>query len=354
MLWAVIMAGGFGTRFWPESRQAKPKQFLRFFSRETLLEQALSRLSPQIPPSRVFAVTQQDKVSLTRKLLKKVPAKQIIGEPVGRNTAPCAVLAARLAIQRDPHAVIALFPADHVIVKTNTFRQALKSASEVAEKSLLPVTFGIRPSFPHTGYGYLEMGRLDCKSGGFPVYKLKKFHEKPNDANARRFVRSGKFLWNSGMFVWKASALLAAAETHLPLAKKYADKIVEASVEKGLKKYFPFMPNISIDYGLMEKLKGQILTIPVDFGWNDVGSWHSLSDLAASDHEGNIVTGQVLMVDSRRNIVRSGKRLIALLGMEDCVVVDTEDALLVCPRSKTESIRKVVDALRKKKLTQYL
>ncbi len=353
MLWAVIMAGGSGTRFWPESREAHPKQFLRVFGRETLLGQTFSRLNPVIKAPQVLVITQQDKVPLVRQLLGKVPASQVIGEPIGRNTAPCAVLAARVALKKDPEAVIALLPADHRIEREPFFRKALERASGVALQTGLPVTFGIKPACAHTGYGYLERGPVFSK-GVLPVYRLKCFHEKPSLQKAKRFLRAGNFLWNSGMFVWKAAALLETAEKHLPEASQVAEQIVKMGLGIGMKKLYAKMPNISLDYALMEPLKGKILTVPVDLGWNDVGSWESLRDLHAPDRDGNVVLGEALLIESAGNIVKTGKKLTVLLGMKDHLVVDTEDALLVCPVSQAQSIRKVVAMLKEKKLKRYL
>ncbi|MDD5672051.1 MAG: mannose-1-phosphate guanylyltransferase, partial [Candidatus Omnitrophica bacterium] len=271
MLWAVIMAGGAGTRFWPESRRKLPKQFLRFFGSKTLLEETVARLRDVVPASRTIVITSRDKVALSRKLLKKVPAAHILGEPVGRNTAPCAALAAAIALRKDPEAVIALLPADHHIGKPGAFRRALRTAFRVALKGRLPVTFGIKPAFAHTGYGYLEMGPLTERPSGAAVYRLKRFHEKPDGRKAAVFLRSGKFLWNSGMFVWRADEALKATARYQPDIDNLVNKIMGASLQQGLNRWFAKMPSISIDYGLMEKMKGRILTMPVDFGWNDVG-----------------------------------------------------------------------------------
>lgn len=353
MLWALMMAGGSGTRFWPESRSRKPKQFLNIFGKKTLIEQTLSRLSPVIPKSRALVITNRQHENQARRLLK-LPASQIIGEPVGRNTAPCAVLAAGLFWQKDRDAVVAILPSDHRIENEPLFRKALEAAYETARKTKLPVTFGIRPSFANTGYGYLEMGKKYGKSKGLNVYKLKKFHEKPDAKKAQRFLRSGNFLWNSGMFVWRADALLEAAEKYLPKACEQTLKILKAGLKTGLKKYYADIPSISIDYGLMEKLTGKILTIPIDIGWHDLGGWLAFEKFWEKDGEGNSIRGKAVLLESKNNIVKSGKRLVAMIGVNDFVVVDTDDALLVCPKSKAESIRHIVQALKDRKLEVHL
>ncbi|MBP9866392.1 MAG: mannose-1-phosphate guanylyltransferase [Candidatus Omnitrophica bacterium] len=354
MLWAVLMAGGTGTRFWPESREHLPKQFLSLLGKETLIEQTCSRLKPLIPSSQVLVVTQHNKQKLVQKLLKDLKPWQIVGEPVGRNTAPCAVLAARLALEKDPQAVIALLPADHLIRNEPVFRRALKAGNAMAVKTGLPVTFGIRPASAHTGYGYLEMGAQEAHKGGFDFYRLKGFHEKPKPAKAKRYFSSGRFLWNSGMFIWKASALLEAAEKYLPESTALADDIMAAGLQKGLARFYAKMPNISIDYALMEPLKGHILTCPVDFGWSDVGSWESLREVHSSDKDGNITVGESLFLDSRDNIVKHRGKMVVLLGMQGHLVVDTPDALLVCPAEKTQEIRQIVQELKNRKLHRYL
>jgi len=354
MLWAVLMAGGTGTRFWPESREHLPKQFLSLLGAETLIEQTCSRLKPLIPSAQILVVTQHNKQKLVQRLLKDLKPWQIVGEPVGRNTAPCAVLAARLALEKDPQAVIALLPADHLIRKEAVFRSALKAGNAMALKTGLPVTFGIRPATAHTGYGYLEMGALEARKSSFDFYRLKGFHEKPKLAKAKRFFNSGSFLWNSGMFIWKASALLEAAQKYLPESTALAEDIMAAGLQKGLAKFYAKMPNISIDYALMEPLKGSILTCPVDFGWSDVGSWESLRDVHVSDKEGNISVGDSLFLDSRDNIVKHKGKMVVLLGMQGHLVVDTPDALLVCPADKTQEIRRIVQELKNRKLHRYL
>ncbi len=353
MLWAVLMAGGSGTRFWPESRESRPKQFLSLFENKTLLEQTQNRLHPVIPKSRVLVITQSDKQNLVKKLLH-LPAVQVIGEPVGRNTAPCAILAARLLVANDPQAVMALLPADHRIQKEKVFRDALQAAARIAMKTALPVTFGMKPSGPHPGYGYLEMGELFEKKRSFPIYRLKRFHEKPAAAKARRFYASGKFLWNSGIFVWKAGSLLAAARKHLPEAVRLADQIVNAGLKRGMEVFYRKMPHISIDYALMEPLAGQILTCPVDFGWSDVGSWESLREFIPTDPQGNVAAGKTFFIESSGNIVKSAGKLVVLMGMKNHLVVETHDTLLICPVDKTQSIRHIVKELQNKNMREYL
>ncbi len=348
-LWAVIMAGGSGTRFWPASRRKLPKQFLRIFGKKSLLEQTIDRLIPLVPASRILVVTQRDKVSLIKKILKSIPRRNIIGEPVGRNTAPCAVLAAAHMARQDPDAVLALLPADHLIKKPDRFRALLRRATQIAAREKLPVTFGVKPSFAHPGYGYLELDRRIRSQSTSSVFKLKRFHEKPQLQKARSFLRKGRFLWNSGMFVWRADALLEASKRYLPDVYRTAQKILSGNFSAQMKRHFKDMRDISIDYGLMEKMRGRILTLIADIGWNDVGGWTSLEELIPKDQHRNIALGTTVSVESAGNIVKANDKLVALVGVRDHIVIDTPDALLICSKSQTEKIREVVKQLKNNK-----
>ena len=354
MNWALIMAGGSGTRFWPASRKAQPKQFLKLWGKQTLIEETCARIRGLVPKERLEVFTQAQKVSWVAKHLK-ILKSQVVGEPMGRNTAPCAIWAALRLLQKDPQAVLAILPSDHFIAKPKEFSRALKAAYEVASRTGQPVTLGIQPESPHTGYGYLEMQKKVMRQGSFSVYQLKQFHEKPNAKKAQSFFKSGKFLWNAGIFVWKASALVACAEKYLPQTVKVLREITTTQAQgKELKQLFSRAQSISIDFGLMENLKGKILTIPVSVGWNDVGSWSTLAKLMPADKQQNIFQGNVVSVRSRGNFVRGNKKPIALVGVQNMVVVDTGDVLLVCPKSETESIRDLVAELQKRGRQAYL
>ncbi|MBN1687915.1 MAG: mannose-1-phosphate guanylyltransferase [Candidatus Omnitrophica bacterium] len=356
------MAGGSGTRFWPESREKKPKQFLQIFGKKTLLEQTVRRLKGIIPNSRILVVTQEDQVSCVKKLLR-LPSAHVIGEPIGRNTAPCSALAASVILKKDPEAVLAILPSDHCISKEGVFERAVKAAYGIAQKTHLPVTLGIRPTFPHTGYGYLEMDRLAGQYGGCAYYRLKRFHEKPSLKKAKLFLRSKRYLWNSGMFFWRADELLMAADRYLLGIARLIQKITAGNVKKGMHQFYAKLENISIDYGLMERMKGRILTIPVDLGWNDLGGWQGFADLCLKenpperwkkDKQNNVWLGNVLSVESKGNIVKAEGRLVAMVGVENYAIIDSRDALLVCPKEQAESVRKIVQALKAKNLKQYL
>lgn len=353
MIWALVLAGGRGTRFWPESRLRRPKQFIRLIGSRTLLEDTLSRIRPLIPPARTMIATSRDKTRMVRRFTLARGA-HVIGEPVGRNTASCAAVTAAHILKQDPDAVLVILPADHHIRKTAAFRKGLRMACQKAVESRLPVTFGILPAYPFTGYGYLETGKTESRSGAVQFRWVKRFCEKPDAARARFFYQSGRFLWNSGIFVWRADELLKAVRRFLPEAYELSVKIAGADFASRMKREFPKMPDISIDYGLMEKLKGKILTVPMDLGWNDVGGWRSLEDFFPCDSHNNILRGVSVVTQSRGNIVKGGKRLVALVGVNDLIVVDTDDALLVCSKKETEKIRDLVKILEKRKWNRYL
>lgn len=354
MLWTVIMAGGSGTRFWPASRKNNPKQFLSFFNEKTLLQETFTRVKKDIHPSRIIIFTQKTKVSYVVKSLG-ISRSQVIGEPIGRNTAPCATWAASYIYKKDPKGVMVLLPADHIVKDTKAFSKAMLTAYKVADSSEMPVTLGIKPTSPHTGYGYLEMGPKKEQKGDLSVFQLKNYLEKPNLEKAKKYIKTKRFLWNAGIFVWRVDAMLQAVKKHLPAVYDGVIQITSSKVSiKKKEQIFKEMPSVSIDYGLMEKLKGKILTIPVSMEWNDVGSWSTLSGLLKSDTDGNVLSGKTLICDSKDNFVKSNDKLIAMIGVNDYVVVESKDVILICPKTKTESIRKLVLELEKQKLSQYL
>jgi mannose-1-phosphate guanylyltransferase len=321
---------------------------LNIFGRKTLIQQTFERIKKVVPASRILVFTARDKASLAAKLLR-IPRSQVIGEPVGRNTAPCAAWAASLILRKDPSAVLGIFPADHVIRDEAAFAKVLRAAYDQADGTGMPVTLGVKPQQAHTGYGYLEMGTKKISVCGVPVFFLKCFREKPGLSLARKYFRSRKFLWNAGIFIWRADCLLETTRRQLPAVFRTVVKIASGGLSApAVKKLFSKISGISIDYGLMEKLGGGILTIPVAMGWSDVGGWSALKDLLSKDSKGNVTSGNTLLVDSTGNLIRSNGKLIATVGLKDHVVVESEDAILVCPLSQTESIRKIVQELQKK------
>jgi len=356
MIWAVVMAGGSGTRFWPLSRSERPKQLLPITGKRTMLEETVARLSPLIPAERILIVTQRSHQRQIRKILKHVPAKNILAEPCPRSTAPCLALAALHIAKRDPSAVFAALPADHLISNAPLFRHHLKVACSQAAKGR-HVVFGIPPSVPHTGYGYIACRGKAGVSRGIELYDGLRFVEKPSLRKAKAFLKSGKYFWNSGMFVWEVSFFLRSMQKALPQMSRglaaIKDSLGTTKEQQVLNRIFPSFPNISIDYGLMEKAAG-LCVVKAKFEWSDVGSWQELEKITSSDRDGNAASGKTLILDSRGNVVKSGKRLIALLGVDNLIVVDSEDALLVARKDRAQDIRKLVDELGRRNMRQYL
>jgi mannose-1-phosphate guanylyltransferase/mannose-6-phosphate isomerase len=338
---AVILAGGSGSRLWPLSRQQLPKQFLRLNGDVSLLEGTVQRLRPLIDASQVLIVTAEDhaKGEAYDALL---PYKAVL-EPVARNTAPAIAVAAAWLRRERPDAMMVVLPADHVIKDQAAFQAALQRAIEAASDGSL-VTFGIRPTRPDTGFGYIKTADA---SGG--VLEVARFTEKPDAETAAAFVEEGCYFWNSGMFVWTAAGILEQIERHLPevaavLATMCAALDAGATLAQVMKEHFPAMPDISIDYGVLEKAHG-VKLIPCDIGWSDVGSWDALYEITPPDEAGNVLRGSVIAVNTRNCLLRSGKRLIAAVGVEDLCVVETPDAILIAKRGQTQDVREVVNLL---------
>jgi mannose-1-phosphate guanylyltransferase len=350
-VYAVIMAGGAGTRFWPASRRSRPKQLLPLAggSDEPLLAATVRRLAPLVTPERVVIVTGEHLADGTAEAVPGVPRAHILCEPAPRNTAPCIAWATATIARADPDAVIAVLPSDHFIGDEPEFRRVLERALASAERGSV-TTVGIVPTRPETGYGYVEVG--DAIAGGGGAKAVVRFVEKPDRARAEAFVAGGKHLWNAGMFFFRARDMKALVEAHLPELAAGVAKIDASKDDTAvLREVFPKMPSISIDHGVMEKAAG-LAVVPGDFGWNDVGSWESAWELAERDAAGNGLAPRAIAVDAKNNLVRSlgsgaGKKVIALVGVDDLVVVDTDDALLVIPRARAQDVRLVVEALKR-------
>ncbi len=340
----VIMAGGRGTRFWPLSRADRPKQLLPLVTGRSLLRETFERVRPLTGDDRVLVVTSGSLAEATRRELPELPADHVITEPVGRNTAPCAVLGAGLAARIDPGAPVALLPADHHIPDADVYRAQLAEAFVLAAGRETVVTLGIPPTRPDTGYGYLE---TEAGSGDAPRAGLA-FVEKPDRATAERYLAGGRHFWNSGMFVWNAAWFDAMARRHVPEIRRRMEPAVKSfgtpDFAAALQTAYADCPAESIDYAVMEKLPG-FTVLPARFGWSDVGGWNAWGELAGPLAGGNLGRGDVLALGSRGNVVRGDGRLIALVGVEDLVVVDTPDALLVCRREDAERLRDVIARL---------
>jgi mannose-1-phosphate guanylyltransferase len=356
-MYVVIMAGGRGTRFWPRSRDRKPKHLLDILSERTIVQETVDRLLPLVPPERILVVTGRTHAAELARQLPGIPARNILIEPVGRNTAPCIGLAALHVRRLDPDGVMAVLPADHRIAADALFRDVLQAAAEAAQPGDRLVTIGIAPTAPETGYGYLELGEEAGNSRGEAIWKVRSIREKPDRETAGTFLAEGRYVWNSGMFVWTAGAILAAIGQWLPELAGRLETIDEAlgtaREDAVLEEVYPSLPSISIDYGVMEKA-GNVLALRGDFGWSDVGSWDALWEVSPKDPSGNVLKGSVAVAGARNCLVAAGGRLVALAGVEDLIVVDTEDALLVCRRGDSQRVREVVELLEKKGLQRYL
>ena len=354
----VILAGGSGTRLWPRSRQALPKQFLDLTGQGTMLHETFARLAPLAPAERMLVITNMQYVDLARQQLPELPPEHILGEPIPRGTAAAVGLGAVMARHVRPDAIMASVHADHLILKPDRIRAALAAAAEVAQRGSL-VTLGIQPTFAHTGLGYVEHGKTLPAAGGQPVYSVVRFTEKPDLATAQRFVAGGRHSWNSGLFTWRVDRILDEFSRHMPELYAGLDEIGRdlgtAAADATLRRVFPTLPHQTIDYGIMERAE-DIAVLPVDIGWTDIGSWATLLEVLEADEAGNVVRGPdpVFTLDTHNTLIYTAGRMVAAIGLDDLVIVDSGDALLICPRERAESVRQAVDWLKATGRTAYL
>ena len=346
--YALILAGGRGTRFWPRSRKRSAKQVLNVVGRRSLLQDTVERLSPIVPHDRIWVLTNDHLREEIVRQLPEVPSCQILAEPMQRNTAPAIGLAAHILESIDPDAVMGVFPADHVIAKPAPYRAVLRAAYKAAGAGRLMVV-GIEPRWPETGYGYIEFP-AGTQAGAREPKAVRRFCEKPKLPKARRYVAEGNYFWNSGMFFWRVDRYLEELRRHLPKTATVLAALPafdSPDFATRLKHTFPLCENISVDYAVMEKARN-VYGIPAgDFGWNDVGSWNAVYELLTRDERGNVVTPESLCLDSHNNFVDARGKLVALLGVKNLIVVDTPDALLVASRDCAQQVGDVVKALEK-------
>lgn len=349
---AVIMAGGTGTRFWPLSTGERPKQFLKLFGERSLLQASFDRISGLLPPERILVLTNLAFAGIVREQLPEIPHENIIGEPVKRDTAAAVCLAALLCRRRFGNPVIVILTADHLVEPVRVFRRAILSAAEVAAKEDVLYTFGIRPTYPATVFGYLEFGRETMKDRGVRHFELLKFKEKPDAATAAFYLESGRFYWNSGMFVWTADAILKQIKKHLSGHYKRISKAVRfdgtAQWAAALDEAFSALAPVSIDYAVMEKVRN-LKAVAANFSWNDVGSWLALEQSLPRDASGNCFRGEIHVLDSERNLVfcEDPCEMVALIGAEDFVIVRAGRKTLIMKKDKADIIKDLVQYLEK-------
>jgi mannose-1-phosphate guanylyltransferase len=357
MPYAVIMAGGRGERFWPKSRQGLPKQFLRLLGDRTMLQTTVDRLQRLVEPEQIYIVTGKVYYDLVLDQVPEVPAENLILEPVGRDTAAAIGLSALAISRRDPNGVMIVLPADHYIADEEHFCEVLRSAVAAAAPGSALVTLGITPNRPETGFGYIARGQLHDIIEGNPVYAVDRFTEKPDYQRALEYLASGNYYWNSGIFVWRADLIIDEIERRLPELHTGLLQIAGAfgaeDYDSTLLKIFTDLPKISIDYGVLEKA-GNVLVLPGNFGWDDVGSWTALESYKEKDAQGNYLEGRGVLVDTNNTLVFASDKVVVTLGVEDLIVVEERDSILICHKEHAQEIKKVISALQKQGYKEVL
>ena len=361
-MYIVMMAGGIGSRFWPRSRAALPKQLINIFDNRSMLQMTYDRVIDFVDNDKILVITNNDLVRIVKEQLPSLPDRNIIGEPIGRNTAPCVALAATIIKKRAKNndEIMVVLPADHLIEEKTKFRETIEAGAQYAMENDCLLTLGIKPSYPETGYGYIQKNDKISTIDSYDksVYRVKTFAEKPNKETAEVFLKSGDFLWNSGMFIWKVRAIMREIDEQLPKLNeelyKVKDKIDTELMDEAILDVYSKTKSISIDYGIMENAQ-KVCVLETSFGWNDVGSWEAVYNISDKDENSNaIVAKDVIVKDSKNNYIFSSKKLVALVNVENLVVVETEDALLICNKDNSQRVKEVVDSLQRKELAKYI
>lgn len=356
-MYGVILAGGRGKRFWPYSRAAAPKQFLDITGEGSMLALTFRRLSALMPPERIFVLTLEDLIGAVRKELPGLGRNRVFAEPVGRNTAPSIAVAAALVRRAGGDEPMLVCPADHTIADERAFRRAVTAAATVAARRDVLVTFGVTPSYPATGYGYIEAGRVFERAKGYDVLAVKRFHEKPDAKRAAAYVRAHRYYWNSGIFLWRPSVFMDAWARHLPGGRAPLAAMARAlgtrEFRRVVAREYRKMPAISVDYGILERADN-VVVIPADIGWSDVGSWDSLFEILGTDARGNAGAGRLELVDARNSLFFNPGGVTAAVGVDGIIVVVDGTTVLVCKRGDSQRVREIIDQLEKKKRTDLL
>lgn len=340
-IFVVIMAGGVGSRFWPRSRKAKPKQLLNIFGENSMIRETYKRISSFVKPENVFVITNKLQSQLIKADLPELPKENVIAEPVGKNTAPCVAVSAKIINSKSKDSVIITLPADHLIENQKEFEHLFLKGAKFAFENEALLTFGITPTRPETGYGYINYDKSKENNG---VYRVKRFVEKPDLETAKEYLERGDYLWNSGMFIWRSDIILEEVKKYLPETHSLLTKLKKENYDNIIEEIYPKFKNVSVDYGIMEK-SDRVFVIEGNFGWSDVGSWESVYELSAKDENGNALVGDVLTIDTKNSYVYAESNFTALIGVDDMVVINLGDSLLICNRKKAQLVKNVVDEL---------
>jgi len=353
-LYAVIMAGGIGARFWPRSKKKSPKQLLKIIGERTMIQETFARINGLVPKENILIVTNESQKPGIIEQLPEIPSENIIVEPFGRNTAACIGLASVIIQQRSPDAVTFVMPADHIITDRESFIITLKTAANFSYENQALVTIGIQPTKPETGYGYIQ---IDEESGKDNIFKVLTFAEKPNYATALNFIKSGDFFWNSGMFIWKIDTILNEINRFMPDLYEgliqIKDQINNPDFHNILLNIYGQLRSISIDYGIMEK-SDRVFLVKGQFNWSDVGSWEAVYELSEKDQDGNVKVGTVYTDMALDSYIYSPDKFTAVIGLDNVIVINCNDALLICKRDKAQDVKNIIDYLKLNKLNDHL
>lgn len=356
-IFCLIMAGGSGTRFWPASRNARPKQYLNIGGEDSLIRSTIQRFSGFCPQENIYVVSSRNQAEILEKQASMLPAENLVYEPAGRNTLPCIGLAAMIMEKRNPGGILVVSPSDHLISNTGLFRDTVLAAVDLADQHNGMVTLGITPLYPATGYGYVKTAEEVTSQHPFKQFRVERFVEKPDETRASAYLKEGGYYWNSGLFVFRIPVFLDAVKKFTPDLYASLRKIQEAhgtaNFRNTLDTVYPSVKSISVDYGIMEHA-GNIFLVEGKFDWNDLGSWESVYQIGTRDQQGNVTSGDVVCLDTANSFIHTDNGIVAVVGLDNIVVVKNGNALLVCKRDRTEDVKQVVDKLKSENRDIYL